>query len=189
MMPVSSKKTTITHYNAKGIVLVKRLPLIIIFVLIILFLPFALAHFKGKNEFTPIKEQIENFKGIDSDQDSLSFDLLKGKMTLVVFGASWCGPCNNSIYPLNNLHKKNQAKGFQILYISCDESIKKMAAFKRRYDMPYPMILINEDISNKFGFTGQIPSYFFLDSMGRVYDRQTSRFSEPEFQKKINQKL
>lgn len=189
MMPVLPKKTTLIQSNAKGIVRLNLLHLVVIFFLLSFFFSFGLDFFKKKNNFAPIKEQVESFKGADPDEDMLSFDLLKGKVTLVVFGASWCGPCNNSVYPLINLYKKNQPRGFQVIYISCDESITKMAAFKRRYDMPYPMILINKDISEEFGFNGQIPSYFFLDSTGRIYDRQIGGFSETLFQQKLNEKL
>jgi thiol-disulfide isomerase/thioredoxin len=53
--------------------------------------------------------------------DSLSLVSLKGKVILLDFWASWCGPCRYSNKQLVKLYAKYKAKGFEILGVSMDE--------------------------------------------------------------------
>jgi thiol-disulfide isomerase/thioredoxin len=54
--------------------------------------------------------------------DTLRLSSLKGKVVLIDFWASWCGPCRSSNRSLVKLYSKYKSKGFEILGISLDES-------------------------------------------------------------------
>jgi thiol-disulfide isomerase/thioredoxin len=56
--------------------------------------------------------------------DSLTLASLKGKVILLDFWASWCGPCRSSNRKLVKLYAKYKAKGFEIFSVSLDESKK-----------------------------------------------------------------
>ena len=60
---------------------------------------------------------LPNAKGV-----STSLSSLKGKVVLIDFWASWCGPCRRSMPDLRALYKKYKDKGFEIYGISLDDN-------------------------------------------------------------------
>jgi peroxiredoxin len=53
--------------------------------------------------------------------DTIRLSSLKGKVVLIDFWASWCGPCRSSNKRLAKLYPKFRDKGFEILGVSLDE--------------------------------------------------------------------
>src|SRR5262245_33081602 len=59
--------------------------------------------------------------------DTLSLESLKGKVILLDFWASWCGPCRASNKDLVKLYSKFKTKGFEIFSVSLDDNKKNWA--------------------------------------------------------------
>jgi peroxiredoxin len=57
--------------------------------------------------------------------DTVRLSSLKGKVVLLDFWASWCGPCRTSNKELVRLYPKYKSKGFEILGVSLDEDLSK----------------------------------------------------------------
>lgn len=65
-----------------------------------------------------------DFTVADMKGDSIKLSSLKGKVLLLDFWASWCGPCRFSNKQLVKLYSKYKDKGFEIFSVSLDEEIK-----------------------------------------------------------------
>lgn len=57
--------------------------------------------------------------------DTIRLSSLKGKVVLLDFWASWCGPCRSSNKQLTKIYPKYKAKGFEIFGVSLDEDKMK----------------------------------------------------------------
>jgi thiol-disulfide isomerase/thioredoxin len=93
---------------------------------------------------------------------------LKGKIVLVDFFASWCGPCKESFPAMETLHKKYAAQGVVILAINVDKKKTDMEDFLKEHPVTFTVV---RDASNKLVGSIKVPtmpSSFVLDRTGKV---------------------
>jgi len=106
--------------------------------------------------------------------DGKDFDLknLKGKVVLVDFWATWCGPCVGEIPNIKKLHEKYNKQGFEVIGISLDNSMDELKKFIAKENLPWPSIYDMDEkrtsvLSNHYGVTA-IPFAVLVGRDGRV---------------------
>jgi len=108
------------------------------------------------------------------DDHEISLSKLRGKVVLVDFWATWCGPCRESIPHLAQLYKTYQEKGFEVIGMSVDkggaEAVSSVTRFVESMNIPYPVVMAPEDLANKYGVTG-LPTSFLIDKEGRLREK------------------
>jgi cytochrome c biogenesis protein CcmG/thiol:disulfide interchange protein DsbE len=92
----------------------------------------------------------------------------KGKVVLVDFFASWCGPCKESFPAMNDLQKKYGEKGFVILAINLDKKKSDMDAFVKDHPASFAIVRDGENKLVKEVKIATMPSSFVLDKDGKV---------------------
>ena len=83
------------------------------------------------------------FEAKTTDGDTIRFpQSYKGKLVLLDFWATWCGPCRAELPHLTAAYEKFHAKGFEVLGVSLDRTnaSEKLAAFTKENQMPWPEI-------------------------------------------------
>ncbi|WP_234414092.1 TlpA disulfide reductase family protein [Ideonella sp. A 288] len=92
----------------------------------------------------------------------------RGRVVLVNFWASWCGPCRQEMPQLNRLHDKYRAAGLVLLGINIDDDPRQAAALKERYELRFPVLLDTDKAVVKRYDLGAMPATVLIDRDGRV---------------------
>ena len=131
----------------------------------------------------------------DLEGQRFSNDDLKGKITLINFWGTWCGPCKAEVPDLARLHaayavsKADDSKGstigansmsgdntpdsnVAIIGLACSEkSADSVRVWCREHHVPYRQALAENDVRNAFGNIEEVPITFLIDVQGRIRHR------------------
>jgi len=111
------------------------------------------------------------FSWRDSTGSVVSFDAFRGKLTLVNFWATWCGPCKRELPALIDLNKEYAGRGVTILGVSSDRGaniIEDVRAFVHDNGITYQIVLSNDDLEEAFGNIRALPTSFLINQEGEI---------------------
>ena len=122
----------------------------------------------------------------DLDGKSVPLSSYKGKVVLLNFWATWCGPCKAEIPGFVELQEKYQ-KDLVIVGFSVDDPADKAKAFAAEYKMNYPVLLGEgrEDVQDAYGPIWGIPASFLISKDGKVCRKHLGIAPKAVFEKEI----
>lgn len=94
---------------------------------------------------------------------------LKGKVVIVDFWASWCGPCRESMPVLERLSKTYKNKGLVVLGVNIDNDAATASKFLK--DVPVSFTVVNDAAKTvaKAYAPPTMPSSYIVDKLGRIH--------------------
>lgn len=103
--------------------------------------------------------------------DTLSLSALQGKVVLIDFWASWCGPCRLSNRNLVKLYSRYKNKGFEIFGVSLDENKKDWVRAINKDKISWPQVIDNRGWQATTAIDWnlyQIPSSYLINKDGII---------------------
>ncbi|MCX6141662.1 MAG: TlpA disulfide reductase family protein [Ignavibacteriales bacterium] len=135
---------------------------------------------------TAQQQKAANFSLKSADGKSYELRKYKGKVVIVNFWATWCGPCRKEIPDFIEVYKKYKNKGLVIIGISVDkDGWSAVTPFVEESKMNYPVVLANQKVVENYGGVEAIPTTFIVDKKGYIADQHTGVMSLKELETKL----
>lgn len=107
--------------------------------------------------------------------DKFNWEDYRGKVVLVDFWATWCGPCIAELPNVKENYDKYHSKGFDVVGVNLDESKEKLQTFLEEKEIPWVNLFPekeedrgwNNPVAEYYGVSG-IPTVILVDQQGKV---------------------
>lgn len=138
-----------------------------------------------------MNQDIPDFSWINEKNQEIHLKDYKGKVILLNFWATWCGPCIKETPDLVRVYNKYKFQGVEVIGVSLDSemSLNELAEFVGENQINYQIILDDGRIENAFGGISAIPTTFIVGKDFKLHNTITGSLTEEEFEKIIKAEL
>jgi cytochrome c biogenesis protein CcmG, thiol:disulfide interchange protein DsbE len=130
-----------------------------------------------------------DFTLTDLDGHKLTLSDYRGKVVLLDFWATWCGPCRTEIPHFVEMQNKYGPQGFQVIGISMDDDAKPVHGFAQQYKLNYPIAVGDDKLADRFGGVMGLPVNFIIDRQGRIHAKYLGATDVSVFDSDVNDLL
>jgi peroxiredoxin len=116
-----------------------------------------------------VRKPAPNFTLKDGDGKVVKLSDYKGKVVLLNFWATWCGPCKIEIPWFVEFEQNYRDKGFAVLGVSMDEEgWPVVKPFVAAHKVNYRMVIGDDLTAQMYGGVESLPTSFLIDREGRT---------------------
>jgi thiol-disulfide isomerase/thioredoxin len=122
----------------------------------------------------------------DSTGKMLKLSDLKGKVVLLNFWATWCGPCKLEIPWFEEFQTTYKGQPFTVVGVAMDdEGWKVVKPYIATAKMNYPVVVGNDKLADSYGGVDAMPTTLLIDKDGRIAVTHTGLISKEDYRTEI----
>jgi peroxiredoxin len=92
----------------------------------------------------------------------------RGRVVMINFWATWCGPCRQEMPQLSKLYDKYRASGFVLLGVNVDDDVRNATEVATKLAVSFPVLLDTDKVVSKLYDLSTMPSTVLVDRDGKV---------------------
>jgi cytochrome c biogenesis protein CcmG/thiol:disulfide interchange protein DsbE len=124
----------------------------------------------------------------DGEGRDISLSDFRGKVVLLNFWATWCGPCKIEMPWFVEFQRKYKDQGFTVVAVSLDEEgWDVVRPFVEEYKLNFPILLGSDETAELFGGIAALPTTFVIDKEGRIFNTHMGLVSKSDYEDEIKQ--
>lgn len=126
---------------------------------------------KKSASVTPHKDRkpAPDFELKDANGHTVKLSDYRGKVVLLDFWATWCGPCKIEIPWFKEFERENKDKGFAVIGVAMDDDgWDAVKPFAQQIGINYRVVIGNDEVAQLFGGVDALPTTFLIDREGRI---------------------
>lgn len=133
----------------------------------------------------PLHFTLKDLNGVDVNLASF-----KGKVILINFWATWCGPCKVEIPDLMELQEEHR-EGLVVLGIDVLDEFDRVKPFADQLKVNYPLLDANnrKDVEEAFGPMWGLPTSVIVDRDGKIFKKHSGIATKEQFHQYIESLL
>jgi peroxiredoxin len=126
----------------------------------------------------------------DANGQTVKLSDYRGKVVLLNFWATWCGPCKLEIPWFIDMQRNLKDQGFTVIGVSMDdEGWEAVRPFVSEERMNYPVVLGNESVSQLYGGIESLPTTFIIDREGKIAAVHVGLVSKARYERDLKEVL
>ena len=132
---------------------------------------------------TPMGDNVKapEFTLPSTDGKTIRLSDYKGKVVIVDFWATWCGPCRKGIPDLIEIQKEF-GKDVVVIGISLDADTKKdVVPFIQNIGINYPVAYGTLEVTQQYGGVEAIPTSFVINKTGKIVDKHVGLVPKSDY--------
>ncbi len=132
-----------------------------------------------------------NFTLKDVNNKEVKLSALKGKVILLDFWATWCGPCKIEIPWFKEFHDKYGKSGLEVVGVVTEDTMDKARPFAAEWKMNYTIVDGNgrDDLDDAFGPMFGLPITLVISRDGKICAKHVGLSGKDQFEKEIKSLL
>jgi thiol-disulfide isomerase/thioredoxin len=131
-----------------------------------------------------------NFRFKSSTGKIIELAKLRGKVVVVNFWATWCGPCRAEIPGFIEVYRSYKSKGLEIIGISLDENgWDVVKPFLEKYKITYPVVVGDGKVVHDYGGIDAIPTTFIVNRDGDVVSGHRGLLPKAQLERMLREVL
>lgn len=126
----------------------------------------------------------------DANGSSVKLSDYRGKVVLLNFWATWCGPCTLEIPWFIDFEQEFKSRGFEVVGISMDdEGWAAIKPYVAEHKMNYRVLLGDDSVSQLYGGVEALPTTFIIDRDGKIASVHVGLAGKDEYLNEIQSLL
>ena len=133
------------------------------------------------------KNKAPDFNLVSTDGKKINLSDYKGKIVILDFWATWCGPCRMGVPDLVSIQKEFKDK-VAVIGISLDDerTMDDILPFMKEYGINYPVVYGTNQVVVDYGYIQAIPTTFVINAKGYIVDQYVGLVAKEKYVNRIN---